>query len=125
MPMAPGQAPTQLAAKLFRGFADPTRMQILLALQGGERRVADLVTELDGSQANISGHLACLKGCGLVIDRPQGRSTYYRLAQPEIRRLLEAAEALLTAVGHNVNLCTHYTGLTESSAPTCCSREVP
>ncbi|MCA1694117.1 MAG: metalloregulator ArsR/SmtB family transcription factor [Actinobacteria bacterium] len=114
-----------MAAKLFRGFADPTRMQILLALQGGERRVADLVTELDGSQANISGHLACLKGCGLVIDRPQGRSAYYRLAQPEIRRLLEAAEALLTAVGHNVKLCTHYTELTESSAPTCCSGEMP
>jgi hypothetical protein len=61
----------------------------------------------------------------LVIDRPQGRSTYYRLAQPEIRRLLEAAEALLAAVGHDVNLCTHYTGPTESSSPTCCSGETP
>jgi DNA-binding transcriptional ArsR family regulator len=84
-----------------------------------------LVTQLDGSEADISGHRACLKGCGLVIDRPQGRSTYYRLAQPEIRRLLEAAGALLAAVGHNVNLCTHHTGLTESTAPTCCCGEIP
>ena len=49
------QEPTQLAAKLFRGFADPTRLQILLALQAGERRVTDLMTEVGGSQANISG----------------------------------------------------------------------
>lgn len=123
--MALVQAPTQLAAKLFRGFADPTRMQILLALQGGERRVTDLMTELGGSQANISGHLACLKGCGLVIDRPQGRASYYRLAQPEIRVLLEAAEALLAAVGHDVSLCTHYAGPAESSSPTCCSGHTP
>ncbi len=118
--MASVQSPTHLAAKLFRGFADPTRMQILLALQGGERRVADLVIELDGSQANVSGHLACLKGCGLVLDRPKGRSTYYRLAHPEIRQILEAAEALLAAVGHHVELCTHYTGPAESGPPTCC-----
>ncbi len=123
MPIVSVQAPPQLAAKLFRGFADPTRMQILLALQSGDRRVADLVTDLGGSQANISGHLACLKGCGLVIDRPQGRSSYYRLAHPEIRRLLEAAEALLTAVGHDVDLCHHYTAPVESSSPTCCSGE--
>lgn len=123
--MAPARAPIQLAAKLFRGFADPTRLQILLALQSGERRVTDLVTELDGSQANISGHLACLKGCGLVTDRPQGRSTYYRLAQPEIHQLLEAAEALLGAVGHDVNLCPHYAGPAESSTPTGYSRNTP
>lgn len=123
--MSPVQAPVRVAAKLFRGLADPTRMQILLALQRGERRVTDLVTELEGSQANISGHLACLKGCGLVTDRPQGRSTYYRLAQPEIRLLLEAAEALLAAVGHDVNLCPHYTGPAESSSPTCCSGDTP
>ncbi|PZS27563.1 MAG: ArsR family transcriptional regulator, partial [Pseudonocardiales bacterium] len=108
--MVSALASTQLAAKLFRGFADPTRMQILFALQAGERRVTDLMTEVGGSQANISGHLACLKGCGLVVDRPQGRSSYYRIAQPEVRRLLEAAEALLAAVGHDVSLCAHYTG---------------
>lgn len=47
-----------LTAKLLRGLADPTRLGILLALQEGERRVADVVGEVDGSQANISGHLA-------------------------------------------------------------------
>ena len=36
------------AAKLFRGFADPTRLAILLALVDGERRVKDLVEVVGG-----------------------------------------------------------------------------
>ncbi len=104
--MAP--AATRLAAKLFRGLADPTRLAILLALQAGERRVTDLVTELGTSQANVSGHLACLKDCGLVTDRTQGRANYYQLARPELAELLHAAEALLAATGENVDLCRNY-----------------
>jgi DNA-binding transcriptional ArsR family regulator len=98
----------ELAAKLFRGLADPTRLGILLALQGGERRVVDLVAELGTSQANVSGHLACLKDCGLVADRAQGRANFYRLARPELAALLRAAEQLLAGVGHDVELCGNY-----------------
>ena len=103
-------APAVLAAKLFRGLADPTRLGILLALQAGERRVTDLVAEVGGSQANISGHLACLKDCGLVTDRAQGRANLYRLARPELASLLRAAERLLAGIGHQVDLCPNYSG---------------
>ena len=95
------------AAELFRGLADPTRLAILLSLQGGERRVVDLVAELGTSQANVSSHLACLRGCGLVVDRPQGRQSFYRIARPELDGLLSAAEDLMVAVGHKVTLCPH------------------
>ena len=110
MPIArePGAASAALAAKLFRGLADPTRLGILLALQAGERRVVDLVAELGGSQANISGHLACLKDCGLITDRAQGRANFYRLARPELATLLHAAEQLLAGAGHDVALCPNY-----------------
>ncbi|MFL6054191.1 MAG: ArsR/SmtB family transcription factor [Actinoallomurus sp.] len=98
----------ELAAKLYRGLADPTRLAILLTLQQGERRVADLVAELDTSQGNVSGHLACLKDCGLVADRSQGRANYYRLARPELEALLRSTEELLAGVGHRVELCGNY-----------------
>ncbi len=97
-----------VAAKLFRGLADPTRLAILLALQARELRVVDLVAELGTSQANVSGHLACLKDCGLVADRAQGRANYYRLARPELPALLRAAEQLLAAAGEKVALCPAY-----------------
>jgi ArsR family transcriptional regulator, cadmium/lead-responsive transcriptional repressor len=110
MPMNGEAAPgsVALAAKLFRGLADPTRLGILLALQAGELRVTDLVAEIGGSQANISGHLACLKDCGLIADRAQGRANFYRMARPELAALLHAAEELLAGVGHDVDLCPNY-----------------
>jgi ArsR family transcriptional regulator, cadmium/lead-responsive transcriptional repressor len=97
-----------VAAKLFRGFADPTRLAILLELLAGERRVVDLVDQVGGSQSNVSGHLACLKDCGLVTDRPQGRAVLYRLATPQVVELLRQAETLLFEVGHEVALCDNY-----------------
>jgi DNA-binding transcriptional ArsR family regulator len=106
--MPTSAADVELAAKLFRGLADPTRLQILLALQSGEQRVVDLVGQLGTSQANVSGHLACLKDCGVVTDRAVGRANHYRLAQPELATLLRSAEALLAGVGHNVDLCRNY-----------------
>jgi len=97
-----------LGAKLFRSLGDPMRLAIVEALAGGERRVTDLVAELHSSQPNISGHLACLKDCGLVLDRPQGRAVLYRLARPELFELLRSAEALLEATGFEIALCPNY-----------------
>jgi DNA-binding transcriptional ArsR family regulator len=97
-----------VAAKLFRGFADPTRLGILLALADGEQRVIDLVAALGLPQSTISGHLACLKDCGLVADRPQGRAVYYRVATTEVFELLGAAERLLSITDGAIDLCPNY-----------------
>lgn len=59
----------ELERSSFRGFGDSMRLAILAALGGGELRVTDLVYRAGGTQGSISGHLACLKGCGLVLDR--------------------------------------------------------
>ena len=99
-------SPASVAARLFRGFADPTRVAILQVLLDGERRVADLVEAVGGSQSNVSGHLACLKGCGLVVDRPgERRQVFYRLLGPEVEDLMRSAERLLAANGSAIELC--------------------
>ncbi|HEX2154783.1 MAG TPA: metalloregulator ArsR/SmtB family transcription factor [Acidimicrobiia bacterium] len=95
----------EVGAKLFRGLGDGTRLAILQTLASGERRVTDLVAELGSSQSNISAHLACLKGCGLVEDRPEGRAVFYKIASNRVFPLLEAAELLLAGVGQQVHLC--------------------
>ena len=94
-----------MAAQMFRGFSDPTRLAILTELLAGERRVVDLVAAVGGSQSNVSGHLSCLKECGLVVDRPEGRSVHYRLASPAVVDLLRQAESLLAEIGEHVALC--------------------
>ena len=97
-----------LGAKLFRSLGDPMRLAIIERLASGERRVTDLVAELQTSQPNVSGHLACLKDCGLVLDRPQGRAVLYRLARPELFDLLRSAEGVLEATGFEIALCPHH-----------------
>ena len=98
----------ETAAALFHGMSDPTRLRILLELLGGERRVTDLVTAVGSSQSNVSNHLACLRGCGLVTDRPaERRQVYYSIAHPELIDLLVASEQLLAQTGHDVRLCNH------------------
>lgn len=99
----------EIAANLFRGFGDPTRLAILQELaEAGELRVKDLVDRLGGSQSNISGHVACLKDCGLLENRPEGRQVFYRISGPEVVAALRAAEELLAVSGHRIELCPNY-----------------
>lgn len=96
------------AAALFRSLGDPTRLAICRRLAGGEARVSDLVGQLGLAQSTVSAHVACLRGCGLVTGRAEGRQVFYALARPELLDLFVAAEQLLTATGEAVSLCPNY-----------------
>lgn len=96
------------AVCLFRGLADPARLAIVRHLALGEHRVVDLTAHLGLAQSTVSGHLACLRDCGLVEARAQGRASFYSLARPELLDLLAAAETLLAATGDTVSLCPTY-----------------
>ncbi len=102
------RADVVVAAKLFSGFGDLTRLAIIVELSDGERRVSDLVTALKGSQGNISGHLRCLRDCGIVVGRPSGREVFYRIAVSEVIDVLRSVEALLAVTGEAVDLCPNY-----------------
>ena len=93
------------AVYLFRSLADPTRLAIVRHLALGEHRVVDLTAHLGLAQSTVSGHLACLRDCGLVTARADGRASLYSLARPELLALLVAAERLLDSTGDAVALC--------------------
>jgi DNA-binding transcriptional ArsR family regulator len=83
-------------------------LAIVRQLAEGERRVVDLTTALGLAQGTVSGHLACLRDCGLIIGRPEGRQMFYSLAHSELLELLSAAEELLALTGDAVELCPNY-----------------
>ncbi len=105
---------TGLRAKLFRGFADPSRLGILEALRRGPMTVSDIVEATGLSQPNVSNHLACLRDCGLVGSEPDGRYTRYRLSDRRVAALLRLADELLAEVARGVYECTRYTVSRES-----------
>lgn len=96
------------AVALFHSLSDATRLAIVQRLAAEEARVADLITELGLAQSTVSAHVACLRDCGLVVGRPQGRQVFYSLARPELMDLLASAEILLAATDNAVALCPHY-----------------
>lgn len=96
------------AVALFHSLSDGTRLAIVRRLAQGEARVADLVGELGMAQSTVSAHVACLRDCGLVQGRPEGRQVFYSLARPELLDLLSSAETLLAATGSAVALCPNY-----------------
>lgn len=99
---------TAAYAHLFQAFAEPTRLAIVQHLASGEHRVRDLVEHMGLAQSTVSKHVGFLAECGLVTMRPDGRSTWYSLTQPELlRTLIAAAEGLLDATGTQALLCTH------------------
>jgi DNA-binding transcriptional ArsR family regulator len=75
-------------ARFGHALSDPTRSRILLALRDGAAYPAELAELLGVSRTNLSNHLACLRGCGLVVAAPEGRRTRYELAEPKLAHAL-------------------------------------
>ena len=97
-----------VAVALFHSLSDGARLAIVRRLADGEARVVDLIGELGLAQSTVSAHVACLRDCGLVIGRPEGRQMFYSLTRPELMDLLASAETLLAATGNTVALCPTY-----------------
>jgi len=78
--------------KMFRAFADRTRLRILHLLQDGELCVSDIVSILEVPQAKASHHLSYLRRARLVEVRKQGLWCFYKLRRaqtPFHQKLLE------------------------------------
>ncbi|HEV2282525.1 MAG TPA: metalloregulator ArsR/SmtB family transcription factor [bacterium] len=103
-----------LKAKLFHGFADPSRLSILEVLRARPMTVTDLVDATALSQSNVSNHLGCLRDCGLVTREQDGRFVRYRLSDARVGKLLRLVDEVLADVAKGVYACTRY-GASEGS----------
>ena len=79
--------------RVGRALADPNRCEILMCLLDGPHYPTELAEHLGLTKANVSNHLACLRGCGLVVAEQEGRRLRYELAD---RRLVHALGDVLS-----------------------------
>ncbi len=86
---------TDALSRFGHALSDPTRTTVLLALREGPSYPAELADGAGVSRQVMSNHLACLRGCGLVVAVPEGRRTRYELVDA---RLGHALQDLLTLV---------------------------
>jgi len=95
-----------LLARFFNGFANSTRLSILLLLaRDGETKVGDLVRELGAPQPRISDHLRCLAWCGYVKVRREGRNAYYSIADDRVLEMVRLGETMLRDNLEHIEAC--------------------
>lgn len=104
----PTLSPLQLEAKLFKGFADTSRLSILQVLMDKAKTVTQIAEETNLSQPNTSAHLACLLECGLIRKEKKGREVWYEIASTEAADILQAAQKFLKKHSKDIYLCTRY-----------------
>ena len=85
-------------ARVGKALADPTRCSLLVCLLEGDHYPADLADHLGLTRANVSNHLACLRGCGLVVATQEGRRARYRLADDRLAHALQDLADLALAL---------------------------
>ena len=76
-------------AQLFQALAHPTRIAIIEALRDGELTAGRLQEQLKVEQANMSQHLAVLRGRHVVVTRKAGNQVFYSLRDPVLIEVLE------------------------------------
>lgn len=101
--------------RLGRAMADPTRSRILMILLHRPGYPAALARELGLTRSNVSNHLSCLRGCGLVVAVPEGRQTRYEIADPHLSSALGALVDVVLAVDDGA-ACTDE----HCAIPLCC-----
>lgn len=84
--------------RLGRAMADPNRSRILISLLDSPGYPAQLARDLDLTRTNVSNHLSCLRGCGIVAAVPEGRQTRYEIADPHLTRALGSLVDVVLAV---------------------------
>jgi DNA-binding transcriptional ArsR family regulator len=99
------QANFDIKAKFIRGFSDKNRLQILECIKDKEKTVSQIVEEVQGNQSNISQHLACLKGCGIIVGRQEGKYVLYSLSSEKIKIMLTMFDSVLSLVQEGVAEC--------------------
>ncbi len=105
--------------RLGRAMADPTRSRILLSLIQQPGYPAELARDLELTRSNVSNHLTCLRGCGIVAVIPEGRQTRYEIADPHLTKSLLALMDVVLAVDDGIEC-----GDESCDVPLCCGAEV-
>ena len=84
--------PSRALERLGVALSDPIRQTILLRLSRGPAFPSELAELVSTSRSNLSNHLACLRGCGLVVAERQGRHVRYELVSTRLGEALAIVE---------------------------------
>lgn len=93
-------------ARFFKALSDKTRITILESLRDkGRMNVSDICLKVGMEQSTISHHLACLRNCGLVKTRKEGKQVFYSLNGETVEKLLQLSGQHVKALAEEILSC--------------------
>lgn len=92
-------------ASFFQGLADPVRVEILAFLLDGPKTAGAIVDHIGRAQATVSSHLTCLRFCGYVEARREGRNVRYEIVDRRVRALMDMAACYLDENADRIMAC--------------------
>lgn len=95
----------EVLARFFHGLADRTRVKILIFLLDGPKTAGEIVRHIGRHQPSVSAHLTCLRFCGFVEARRDGRNVIYELIDPRVSRLLDMSGRMLSENAERIMAC--------------------
>lgn len=84
----------EIQTQFFKVLTHPARIAIINILRDGEHCVCHMEAYLGLRQAFISQQLAVLREAGIIADRRDGWNIFYRVINPQIYDLLNAANRM-------------------------------
>jgi DNA-binding transcriptional ArsR family regulator len=100
----------EIYSKFFHGLSNPTRLRIVELLLDGEKSVTQLVELLGATQSQVSNQLACLKWCGYVNSRQDGKYVLYRISDVRVRQIVQLAKEIVADNAEHIRSCTRMDG---------------
>ncbi|MBX2836820.1 MAG: metalloregulator ArsR/SmtB family transcription factor [Gammaproteobacteria bacterium] len=95
------QAQANRASKLLRSLSHETRLSILCMLSEQEMSVSEIEEIVGLPQATVSQQLARLRLDDLVVTRREGRQVYYRIANEDIKTIIDTLHELFCKPTNN------------------------
>jgi ArsR family transcriptional regulator len=83
--------------RICKAFAHSSRLQMLDCLGRRDWSASDLQEYLGISKANLSQHVAILKGAGIVSTRREGKQVYFSLTMPQVKSACRIIREVLRA----------------------------
>lgn len=86
-------------ARVLKALANESRLLIIDRLSRGECTVSELTALVGSDQSTVSKHLSVLASHGIVDNRREGTSVYYRLLTPCVLEFFSCTNAVLRKRG--------------------------
>jgi ArsR family transcriptional regulator, arsenate/arsenite/antimonite-responsive transcriptional repressor len=83
-----------LRIKILSALSDPTRLELLEYLSGGERCVCEILPAFQRSQSTISKHLNILHEAEILERKVEGKRTVYRIKDPQVFALIRMVDSM-------------------------------